>query len=60
MLRFDPAGYPFIGVSVGLALVAGYAVTPWLALPFLALAAFFLFFFRDPERTAASAADAAD
>ena len=58
MLRFDPAGYPFIGVSVGLALVAGYAVTPWLSLPFLALAAFFLFFFRDPERTAATRADA--
>ncbi len=58
MLRFDSAGYPFIGVSVGLALVAGYAVTPWLALPFLTLAAFFLFFFRDPERTAATDASA--
>ena len=58
MLRFDPAGYPFIGVSVGLALVAGYAVTPWLSLPFLALAAFFLFFFRDPDRTAATRPDA--
>ncbi|MEQ1728650.1 MAG: phosphatidylserine decarboxylase [Vicinamibacterales bacterium] len=58
MLRFDPAGYPFIGVSAGLAIVAGYVVTPWLALPLLALAAFFLFFFRDPERTAASGADA--
>ena len=58
MLRFDPAGYPFIGVSVGLALVAGYLVSPWLALPLLALAAFFLFFFRDPDRTAATGADA--
>lgn len=54
MLRVDPAGYPFIGVSVGLALVAGYTVTPWLALPFLGFAAFFLFFFRDPERTPAA------
>ena len=58
MLRFDPAGYPFIGVSVGLALVAGYLVSPWLALPLLALASFFLFFFRDPDRTAATGADA--
>ena len=58
MLRFDPAGYPFIGVSVGLALVAGYLVSPWLALPLLALAALFLFFFRDPDRTAATGADA--
>ena len=57
-MRFDPAGYPFIGVSVVLAVVAGTFVTPWLAAPFLLLAGFFLFFFRDPERRATAAANA--
>lgn len=54
-MRFDPAGYPFIGVSVVLAVVAGALVSPWLAVPFLGLAGFFLFFFRDPERRATGA-----
>lgn len=54
-MRFDSAGYPFIGVSVVLAVLAGALVTPWLAAPFLLLAGFFLFFFRDPERRVASA-----
>ncbi|MFN7914328.1 MAG: phosphatidylserine decarboxylase family protein [Vicinamibacterales bacterium] len=54
-MRFDPAGYPFIGVSAVLAVLAGALVTPWLAAPFLLLAGFFLFFFRDPERRVASA-----
>jgi phosphatidylserine decarboxylase len=58
MLRFDPAGYPFIGISLVLAAAAGYLVSPWLAAPFLVLAGFFLFFFRDPDRTAATTADA--
>lgn len=57
-MRFDPAGYPFIGVSVVLAVLAGAFVTPWLAAPFLLLAGFFLFFFRDPERRATAAANA--
>ncbi|MBS1817698.1 MAG: phosphatidylserine decarboxylase family protein [Acidobacteria bacterium] len=56
-MRVDPAGYPFIGVSAGLALVAGLVVSPWLALPFVLLAGFFLFFFRDPDRTAAPGDD---
>lgn len=54
-MRFDPAGYPFVGVSVVLAFAAGALVTPWLAVPFLLLAGFFLFFFRDPERRATGA-----
>jgi len=56
-MRVDPAGYPFVGVSAGLALVAGLVVSPWLALPFVLLAGFFLFFFRDPDRTAAPGDD---
>lgn len=51
-MRLDPAGLPFIGGALVLALVAGAAVTWGLALPFAALAVFFTFFFRDPERRA--------
>ncbi|MGC4082009.1 MAG: hypothetical protein QM736_07860 [Vicinamibacterales bacterium] len=43
---------------MGLALAAWFIIAPWLAVPFLVLAAFFLFFFRDPDRVAASDADA--
>ncbi len=50
-MRFDRAGYPFIGSSLALALLAGLFVSPWLAVPLVGLAAFFLFFFRDPDRT---------
>ena len=49
-MRFDRAGLPFFGgawlIAAAAALYGG-----WLfALPFVALGAFFLFFFRDPER----------
>jgi len=50
-MQFDRAGYPFIGSSLALALLAGLFVSPWLAVPLVGLAAFFLFFFRDPDRT---------
>jgi phosphatidylserine decarboxylase len=50
-MRFDAAGWPFIGGALVLAIGVG-AVAGWLgALPFLVLASFFLFFFRDPNRT---------
>ncbi len=49
-MRFDPAGLPFIGGALLLAFVAGAAVAWVLAIPFVALGAFFAFFFRDPER----------
>lgn len=49
-MRIDPAGRPFIGGAVALALISGAAVAWVLALPFLLLGAFLLFFFRDPER----------
>jgi len=58
MIRFDRAGYPFIAVSLLLAAGAGFFVTPWLGLVFVALATFFLFFFRDPDRTASAVENA--
>jgi phosphatidylserine decarboxylase len=49
-MRFDPAGLPFIGGALLLAVVSGAAVGWILALPFVAVGAFFAFFFRDPDR----------
>jgi phosphatidylserine decarboxylase len=49
-LRVDQAGYPFIFGALVLA-VAAAILGSWIAaVPFVALAAFFTFFFRDPER----------
>src|SRR4026209_508710 len=51
-MRLDPAGLPFIGGALVLALVSA-AVAGWIpAIFFLAFAPFFAFFFRDPERSA--------
>ena len=47
----DRAGLPFIGGALLIALVAGLWLGRGWAVPFLILAAFFLFFFRDPDRT---------
>ena len=52
--RVDPAGLPFIGVALAIALLSGVAVAWLLALPFFVLGAFFLFFFRDPDRLSPS------
>lgn len=49
-MRMDPAGLPFVGGALALALVSGAAVAWVLAVPFLVLGAFFAFFFRDPDR----------
>jgi phosphatidylserine decarboxylase len=49
-MRLDPAGLPFIGGALLVALIAGAAVAWILAIPFVVLGLFFLFFFRDPER----------
>jgi phosphatidylserine decarboxylase len=57
-MRLDPAGLPFIGGAVALAVVGGLAVGWPLALPFLVLGAFFAFFFRDPERLTPTGDDA--
>ena len=49
-MRIDPAGWPFIGGALALALIAAFAVHPALGVVLAALSAFFLFFFRDPDR----------
>ena len=57
MQRIDPAGFPFIGGALAVALVLAILVNWIAALPFLALGAFCLFFFRDPERHPPSGED---
>jgi phosphatidylserine decarboxylase len=49
-MRFDRAGFPFVGGAWLIALVAAVYGGWIFSLPFVALGAFFLFFFRDPER----------
>ena len=58
MIRFDRAGYPFIAVPFVLAIAAWMFVSTWLGVVLLIFAGFFLFFFRDPERTAAAVENA--
>jgi phosphatidylserine decarboxylase len=49
-MLIDRAGWPFVLGALALALVAGWWFGRVWSVPFLVLAAFFLFFFRDPER----------
>ena len=49
-MRLDPAGAPFILGALALAVMSGAAIGWALAVPFVALGAFFAFFFRDPDR----------
>src|SRR5437764_15388360 len=49
-MRIDPAGWPFIGGSLILGILAEWFIGPGGAAIFLVLACFFLFFFRDPAR----------
>jgi phosphatidylserine decarboxylase len=49
-VRFDPAGAPFVGGAVVLGMVAWWFAGWVLAAPLLIVAAFLLFFFRDPDR----------
>ena len=53
-MRFDRAGFPFIGGAWLIALAALGSAGWGPAVFFLALGAFFAFFFRDPERTSPS------
>lgn len=58
LMRIDPAGWPFIGGAVVLAAVLAAAAGLPYGVVGLALAGFFLFFFRDPERAIAAQARA--
>jgi phosphatidylserine decarboxylase len=49
-VTIDRAGYPFIGGTAALAIAAALTVGFAGAVPLSLLAAFFLFFFRDPDR----------
>ncbi len=56
-MRIDPAGWPFIGIAAVIAvavLLSGHRA--WAAIP-IVFVAFFLFFFRDPDRQAALGPD---
>jgi phosphatidylserine decarboxylase len=55
-MRIDPAGWPFVVGAVCVVGVVAVLAGPWMAAPTLALPAFMLFFFRDPERTVRAAA----
>jgi phosphatidylserine decarboxylase len=57
-MRIDPAGWPFIGGSLVLAVAAEWLFGNGGAALFLVLACFFLFFFRDPHRVITADADA--
>jgi phosphatidylserine decarboxylase len=57
-LRIDSAGFPFIAGALVVAILVAAMGSWWLALPWLVLAAFFLFFFRDPQRVSPSTAAA--
>lgn len=50
-MGLDRAGWPFILGALVVALIVAWWLGRLWALPFLALAAFFVFFFRDPDRT---------
>ena len=56
-MRIDPAGWPFIGGSLILAILAAVFFGGGGAVLFLILTGFFLFFFRDPERSITKDAD---
>jgi phosphatidylserine decarboxylase len=49
-MLIDKAGWPFIVGALLIAIVAGIWLGRAWAVPFLVLTAFFLFFFRDPDR----------
>jgi phosphatidylserine decarboxylase len=50
-MLIDRAGLPFIGGALLVAIVLGFWLGRSWSVPFLILAASFLFFFRDPDRT---------
>ena len=50
-MRIDPAGWPFVLGGLVLAIVGLWQFHPLVGITLLVLTTFFLFFFRDPERT---------
>lgn len=56
-MKIDRAGYPFIAGALLPAALLAACKRPRLALPFAALGAMFLFFFRDPDRTSPTETD---
>jgi len=57
LMRIDPAGWPFIGGSLILAILSALFVNAGVTVLLLVLTGFFLFFFRDPERSITKDAD---
>ena len=51
-MRIDPAGWPFVLGGLVLAIIGLWQFHPAVGVTLLVLTTFFLFFFRDPERTA--------
>ena len=56
-MRIVPDGIYYAGALTVAGCLFAYFVQPWIAVPFLILAAFCLYFFRDPERRAPSSED---
>ena len=56
-MSLDRAGWPFIAAALVVAGTVGLLADWVWSTPALVLAAFFVFFFRDPQRTTPSAAD---
>jgi phosphatidylserine decarboxylase len=54
-MRIDPAGWPFIGIGLGVAALVAASAGSAYGIAALVLPAFFLFFFRDPERVVTAA-----
>jgi phosphatidylserine decarboxylase len=56
-MKIDAAAWPFVAAALAPAAAAFLLGHPVWAVPFLVLAAFFLYFFRDPERQTPSGAN---
>jgi phosphatidylserine decarboxylase len=50
-MRIDPSGWPFVLGGLALAVIALSLLNPFVGVALLIVTTFFLFFFRDPERT---------
>ena len=57
-MRIDPAGWPFVIGGLVVAIVAAFFTSWVFGVVLLGLTTFFLFFFRDPERTVQAAPNA--